>query len=110
MELLDYDPLTGMSLYWDYKSKDEIVFRHEQDVTPVLDSAHYQANDAEQTKQGIKKDMWKYASVPPVIWMEWKQKYGVDIWSRDPDQIKAVYKLLNGDYSKFKTTSGKHQG
>ncbi len=110
MELIDFDPFTGVSLLMDYKSENEIIFRHEQDVSPVMDACHYQANDADMTKKGIKRDMWKYASVPAVIWMKWKEDYGVDIWSRDPDQIKAVYKLLNGDFSKFKTTSGKHQG
>lgn len=110
MQLLDYDPLTGMSVYTDWTPEGDLVVRHEGNPTAVLDYCHGIAVDEDITRKGIKKDMWKYATVPPEIWMKWRAELGVDIFSTDPGQKQAVFKLLNGDYSRFKTTYKRHEG
>lgn len=108
MQLLDYDPLTGMTIYTDWTSDGDLVVKQEADVSLVMDYATAMQNNEERTRQGIKNDMWHYASVPAAIWMKWRAEHGVDIFSNDPGQKAAVMKLLNGDYSRFKTTHKRH--
>ena len=106
--LLDYDPLNGVSCYFEYEpSSDRMVLTHEQDVGKIIDSNKQSANDQEKTKRGIKNDWWKYASVPVVVQMEWLNKYGVDM--NNKDHMPRVFKLLNSpDYKYLKTTDKVH--
>lgn len=72
-----------------------------------LRRAHAQAVDDDQTKRGIGKDFWKYASVPNIVIMEMKSKHGVDFF--DKNDWPKVLELLNTEYSRFKTTSKVHR-
>lgn len=58
------------------------------------------------TDGGIKKDLWLYARIPPVVILELKHKYGVDIFKRD--HMKRALQLINSDYPHLKTTEKRH--
>ena len=106
--LLDYNPLTGERVTFgfnDHENKIEIT--HEQDVSRHLALAHDQMVDDDQTKRGIRKDFWKYATVPNIVIMQMKQKHGVDFF--DKNDWPKVLELLNTEYSRFKTTSKVHR-
>lgn len=106
--LLDYNPLTGERVWFGSDSSNtKVTITHEQDVDYHLRRAHSQAVDDDQTKRGISKDFWKYASVPNIVIMEMKSKHGVDFF--DKNDWPKVLELLNGDYSRFKTTSKVHR-
>ena len=106
--VLDYDPLSGVTCYFEYeKSTDNVVLTHEQDVQSILDANKAAANDDDKTKRGIGNDWWKYASVPTIVEVEWMQKYGVSL--SNPEHRQAVFKLLNSpDYKYLKTTDKVH--
>ena len=106
--LLDYDPLTGVSCWFEYQhAEDRMVLTHTQDVSSILDANKAQANDDDKTKRGWKNDWWKYASVPAIVEIEWMQKYGVKI--DNPAHSKKVFQLLNHpDYRYLKTTAKVH--
>lgn len=107
-QLLDYDPINGVSCYFNSQGG-EVVFTHEQDISRILSDNREEANDEEKTKQGIKNDWWKYASVPTVVEVEWLQKYGVSL--DNPDHKKKVFSLLNSpEYRYLKTTTKMHRG
>jgi hypothetical protein len=104
--LLDYDPINGVSCWFEYRN-DHVVLTHTQDISQVLEANKRSANDDDKTKQGIKQDWWKYASVPAVVEIEWLQKYGVSL--DNPDHKKKVFELLNHpDYRYLKSTSKVH--
>lgn len=107
-QLLDYDPIRGVSCFFEYKAgTKEIVLTHEQDVQAILDRNKEMANNDDKTKRGIKNDWWHYASVPAVVEIEWMQKYGVDM--SNPGHKKRVFELLNHpDYKYLKTTAMIH--
>lgn len=106
--LLDYDPLSRDSVFFEFNSHDDMVtITHEQDVTDSLKLAHECAVDDNMTANGIKNDMWRYAHVPNVVIVEMKQKHGVDFFSRN--DASKVFDLLNTEYKAFKTTTKTHR-
>ena len=105
--LLDYDPINGVSCFFEYKDSTEVILTHEQDVSAILDRNKAMANDDDKTFRGIKNDWWHYASIPTVVEIEWRQKYGVDL--ADPTHKKKIFELLNHpDYKYLKTTNLVH--
>ena len=104
--LLDYNPATGEKVWFDYDQQDQMTITHTQDVSGIQDFAHFRATDDEYTKGGIKNDMWHYAKVPNTVILEMKQKHGVDFF--DKNDSKRMFKLLNTEYARFKTTPKKH--
>ena len=106
--LLDHNPITGEKVFFGTDpATDKIVITHEQDVSEHLKRAHAQYVDDDFTKKGMKSDFWKYASIPNIIIMEMKQKHGVDINKKE--HWPRVFKLLNTEYSRFKTTDKFHR-
>jgi hypothetical protein len=108
--LVDRNPLTGESVWYEFNHSDHsATITHEQDVESVLERNIAAANDDDKTKRGIKNDLWKYASIPNIVQIEWKQKFGVDIMNRDHQ--KAMFKLLNSpEYAYLKCTTKHHAG
>lgn len=105
--LLDYNPLTGEKTWFQFDHvHDRMTITEEQDVQPYLDWAAELRSRPDYSRKGIKKDMWHYAKVPNVIIMEMKTKHGVDFF-KEEDWPK-VSRLLETEYSRFKTTHGKH--
>jgi hypothetical protein len=104
--LLDYDPLSGMSVTFDYGADDRLVITHSQDVSRFVDDSKALANDTDRTRRGIKNDLWHYARVPAVVIMEMKEKHGVDFYRKE--DRKRVFELLNTEYQFCKTTNLTH--
>lgn len=104
--LLDYNPITGESVYMDYGQDDKMVLTHTQDVTPIMERCKAWANKESKTDYGIKNDMWHYARVPNTVIIEMKQKHGVDFF--DKNDWPKVFSLLNTEYRQFKTTHKNH--
>lgn len=105
--LLDYNPLTGESCFFQHdKHTNQITVTHTQDVEPALKKAAHLRSDPNHTKHQMKEDLVHYAIVPQVIQLEMKQKHGVDFW--DKNDFPKVYKLLNTEYKRFKTTEINH--
>lgn len=103
-KFVDYNPTNGVEMYEDmYDGK--MQFHYRQDVEPLLEYTKTLRN-AGATDSGIKRDMWHYAQIPPVIIMEMKNKWGVDLFNRDHE--KRVFELINREYPHLKTTNKHH--
>jgi hypothetical protein len=63
-------------------------------------------NDPEYAKRGIKNEMQHVASIPNHVYMEWKQKFGFDLFDAHPNQIA---RFIDGhpEYHYLKVTSGR---
>jgi len=105
-QLLDYDPTTGVSCYFDWDAQEQARVIHTQDTAAAIDRAKERANKTAITDDGIKNDMWHYAHVPVLIQMEMLSKHGVDF--NDPNQRAAVFHLINTEYPHCKTTHKNH--
>jgi hypothetical protein len=97
--------MSGMTLEVDQNEDDEIRHHFAMDVEPVLNYTTALRND-NATDVGIKKDLWLYAVLPPVIILKLKYEYGIDVFKRD-DQ-KKMMQVINRDFPHLKTTSKTH--
>jgi len=110
--LLNRDPLTGIEEWFHYDSlTDSVHIETVQNVEPILDGNKDRQNDEQYSKNGIKNDMWHYASIPLVVQMRWLNEYGMDNWPLRPGNEKLLFKLLNSpDWRYLKTTQKIHTG
>ena len=108
--VLEYDPLTGITTYFDYAAEtDTTIISREQDVSHILDANKALQNDDQVTKDGIRDSWWHYAQIPLVVIEKWLNEHGVDAFNKDHQ--KAVYRLLNDpQYKYLKTTAKMHWG
>ena len=105
--LLDVDPLTGETVWFEDTNDGYFQIRHEQAVEALLDHNKKLANDTDRTKKGIKEDWWHYGSVPNIVLQEWSLKVGGNILSKEHE--KDFFRFLNSpEYAYLRTTHGKH--
>jgi len=102
---IDKDPMSGMVTEVDQNEDDEIRHHFSQDVEPVLDHAKMLRNDG-LTDSGIKREMWQYATIPPVVILKLKYEYGVDVFKKEHQ--RRLFQLLNGEFKYLKTTEKMH--
>ena len=108
--LISFDALTGIGTYHDYDAQtDETRIIHVGDSEPYLEQNKRQANDADYTRQGMKNEWWKYASIPPAVQVKWLIEKGVDVYNKDHGQ--RIMALINDpEYRYLKTTGKFHRG
>jgi hypothetical protein len=108
--VLDYNPLTGEACLFHDNQDGSFAIENTQArsvLDALMDANKEMANDSDFTKKGIKKDWWKYATIPNVIILKWKNELGVDIFNRD--DRKKMFQLLNSpEYRFLKTTNATH--
>jgi hypothetical protein len=105
-KFIDYNPSNGMELWADSTYGDHRQqFHYRQNVEPLLELAKTERVNG-LTDKGIKQDLWLYARIPPVVILELKNKYGVDIFKRD--HMKRAMELINREYPYCKTTEKIH--
>ena len=90
---------------WEDMNDGHLQVHYRQDVEPVLEYAKTLRING-LTDSGIKRDMWHYAQIPPVVILEMKFKHGVDLFNRDHE--KRVFELINREYPYLKTTEKMH--
>jgi hypothetical protein len=105
--VLDFDPLSRTTTYFDFDAQDQMHITTVQAVDHVLDATTKRRNDDDYTKRGIKDDMWHYARIPDSVALEMKTKHGVNMLSGKIDW-KAVLKCINTHYPALKTTTKHH--
>lgn len=104
---IEKDPLTGVSStvvtpeHWDKG----VAIHYEQDVQPLIDHCKTLRNDG-LTDGGIKRDLWHYACLPPVIIMKFRNEYGIDVFNRN--HYPKLFRLLNTEFKYLKTTEKRH--
>jgi hypothetical protein len=110
--LLSSDPLTGIEEWFHYDHMtDSVHIETVQNVEPILDGNKGLQNDDQYSKDGIKNEMWHYASIPLVIQMKWLNEYGMDNWPLRPGNEKLLFRLLNSpEWRYLKCTAKIHTG
>lgn len=112
-QILDYDPLTGITTSFDYIEDGDIAVVHrEQDVSLILDANKAIQNDENIWKQGVKNEWAHYAQIPNIVLEKWRTEHGVDAWKKESwEKNGPVWKLLNSpEYKYLKTTTKFHWG
>lgn len=106
-EFLDYDPVTGITHWFDHDElTNETRITSVSDVEPLLDYNKRLANDG-ATDGGIKKGWWLYAKIPPVVMLKMRSK-GIDL--QDPNATKRIIQEINEHYPALKVTQKNDSG
>lgn len=84
---------------------ENLLLKHEQDVTEILDANKRAQADAVGQKFG---DFARVASIPYGVVLEWKQKYGINVMAPSPEDKARMMVLLNDpDYAFLRTRGGR---
>jgi hypothetical protein len=106
--ILDHDPLTGVTTYFDYDDvSGKVSITDVQEVNAILDSVTALRNDENYSSNGIKNDQWHYARIPLNVLMEIEQKHGVKCMSGKTDW-KGLFRVINQHYPLLKATTKQH--
>ena len=68
----------------------------------MLDTIKQSRDNPEIWNKGVKEEWAHFASIPPVVEMQLKQK-GIDMYN--PDHTKALVKEINENYPYLKLTT-----
>jgi hypothetical protein len=108
VEVLDYDPATGVSSFyeWQYK-RNKFVSGTAQDgrvVQACIDLASELRKDEDIKRKGIKKS-WMHAAIVPIgVQEQLISKYRVNLHTNP----KAAIKIIQRDYPHLMTATGKY--
>ena len=106
--ILDYDPQTGVTEYFEYDSlSDTTTLSRHQDVESVLEGNKTLQNDTDYTKKGIKGSFWHYANIPLITIEKWLNEEGIDVFNKNHER-KVFQKLNSPEYRFLKTTHKTH--
>lgn len=104
-ELIDHDPLTGISVWFEpLESEGKFRIHHTQDVEPFIEKNKLLQNADEYKRAGIKSGWQHVAHIPDVVVIKWLQE-GIDVMN--PDHLPAIKrKLRDPEYRHLRTTLG----
>jgi hypothetical protein len=104
-ELIDHDPLTGVSTWFEpLEEEGKFLVHHTQDVEAALERNVRLYNEPEYKRTGIKREWMHYAHIPDVVVLQW-MKEGIDVFN--PNHAEAVKrKLRDPQFRRLRTTSG----
>jgi hypothetical protein len=105
--IVEFDPVTGILTKFEYDPlTDTTIVSREQDVEQILEANKILANNTEYSKDGIKKEMWHYATIPNIV-QEQLLRMGIDMDNKNHQ--KKFYQVLNSpEYDYLRTTTKKH--
>lgn len=89
----------GVQTEYTYSDDGDITISTSQDCQPILDRNKELANEPLDKR----KDIWRVASIPPVVQMKWLVEEGIDVF--DPEHAPAVRKKLNSNEWRYLRTS-----
>lgn len=106
--LAHVDPVTGRQVWrHSHYADGTITYETREDTTPWKEVASADRADDQMTTDGIKKGMWKYATLPPIILDDLFRK-GINPFA-NKDMLKETFKIINRDYPALKTTEKWHK-
>lgn len=104
-EFFDYDPLTGLTEYYEETPDGKIHIHTYQDIEPALELAKRYRNEGGPDEAWKKRGWTLYAHLPPII-VGHMLKRGINV--HDQNDLPKVVREINTTYSQFKTTDKHH--
>lgn len=105
-DFFDYDPITGVTEYYEESGDGTVAIHSYQDVSKYKDIAAELRNGGSPDEQWRKHGATTYAIIPPIVQLELYQK-GINIL--DPGATKRVVDEINKNYPHLKTTYKHHE-
>jgi len=102
----DFDPITGLTEYYEDHGDGRVSIHTYQDVEPFVDAAKRMANSGSADEAWRKSGATLYAIIPPAVQGLMLQK-GIKMF--DPNHAKDVFREVNTNYPYLKTTHKHHE-
>lgn len=99
--LFKHDPERRLNIWWE-STDDGFLLHYEQDVEPILE-LNKAKQSAGRAYYAQDNEMWRVASIPVTVQMDWMTKFGVDILNED--DWPRVKKLLNSNEYRYLKTA-----
>lgn len=102
-KFFDHDPFTGITEWHRTREGPGLHFdiAYQQDVEPIIEANKISMNHGTHSKE-----FRKMATIPPIVEMLWRKKYGIDIYN--PNHREGVKRLLNSpEWSYLRTAPGR---
>jgi len=104
--LIDVNPMSGTKTFHEYDHLTKVTtISTESDVSPILEINKRQYNDTDLKTKGIKKGMWKVASIPNDVIEKWMIEDGINVFDKN-HQPAVMRKLQDRDYLYLRTSPG----
>jgi hypothetical protein len=94
--LLEYDPLTKTSTWFEGENDGSFKIGQTQDVEAILKRNKQLRNDTNYKRDGIKSDWYHFATIPNTVIHEILLKYHLDI--NNKDDLEKIEKVIQRDY------------
>jgi hypothetical protein len=104
-QFFDYDPITGLTEYYEETSDGKFHIHTYQDVEPFKDSAMRIRNEGGPDEAWKKQGVTMYAQLPMIVVHDLLKK-GINVF--DQNDIGKVVSEIETNYSAFKTTYKHH--
>jgi len=86
---------------------DRVLIKREADLSGHLDACHdLRAEGAEHGKFRGDHVMYRVASIPAIVAMEWR-KEGIDVFDTSPEMRRRVLAKINSDAPYLKTVNAR---
>lgn len=116
-KFIDFDPLRGVETrisFHKHGDTGEQQVHYRQDVEPIIDLANIERSQGLADAHAKRQYKWGeeihlYARIPPVIIMEIRNKFGINLLRMDKNQMKRAFEIINEHYPKLKTTEKTHR-
>jgi hypothetical protein len=91
--LLGFDPATGLAQWWIEDGEGNWAQKSSQDASPILDLNKEAQNHC--NPYNADRDVRMVARIPLIVIALWRNQYGIDYWSQDPDVQRRIDRLLD---------------
>jgi len=99
--LLEYDPVTKTSTYFEAIGSGRFLISQQQDVEAILKYTKQLANDSSYKRNGIKTDWYHFATVPNTVLHEILVKHNLDY--NNKEDLPKIEKVIQRDYKALLT-------
>lgn len=96
----------GTETEWVTDGQQLVVRGKQRGVHAAVDHYTKLRNDPDYARRGIKSEMQHVASIPNQVCMEWRTKYGFDLFAVHPNDV-ARFIEAHPEYHYLKVTSGR---
>jgi hypothetical protein len=106
-KFLDFDPFSGITQthHYDPVTDESHIETKYPDLDNYMDACTEKRNTV-SAHDGIKREWWHLGSIPLALINKLWIERGVNLW--DKNNMPVVLNLLHDEFSRFKTTDGKH--
>ena len=107
-KFLDFDPFSGITqtFHYDPVTDESHIETKYPDLDQSMDACAELRNRPEYSREGMKENWWHVAHIPNALIDKLWHERGINVW--DKANMGKTLSLLHDEFSRFKTTDGKH--